>query len=225
MSNKRQIFIALAMVGISLLAYFITPDKKVFHERNMLDLESMVPKTFGLWKIDPTAIAMISPEIDKNRQLGNIYNQVLMRTYVNDSNERVMFTIAYGGDQSDSMQLHRPEVCYVFQGFKITREFEDAIKIGGVDLQIKRLIAVNGRRSEPITYWIKIGDKVVADRIGRKLEQLKYGLTGKIPDGMLLRVSNISKNEADSFKLHEKFINDLYDKLGEKLRTRIVGRK
>jgi EpsI family protein len=78
-------------------------------------------------------------------------------------------------------------------------------------------------RYEPITYWIVIGRRVVSGRFQRKLEQLKYGLTGKIPDGMLVRVSSIGRDEARNLSRQDSFIRDLYGALDKGALERVMG--
>jgi len=56
-------------------------------------------------------------------------------------------------------------------------------------------------------YWIVIGRRVVSGRFQRKLEQLKYGLTGKIPDVMkpgifLARIHSYGISTGHSIKAH-----------------------
>jgi hypothetical protein len=41
--------------------------------------------------------------------------------------------------------------------------------------------------------------------------QLRFGLSGQIPDGMLVRVSSISSNPAQAFNGQEEFISALLE--------------
>ena len=47
----------------------------------------------------------------------------------------------------------------------------------------------------------------------KKLEELRYGLHGEIPDGMLFRVSSIDTNTQSAFSLQESFVRDLLNSL------------
>ena len=49
---------------------------------------------------------LVLPAPDVQSQINAIYNQVLTRTYVSDSGQRVMLLIAYGGDQYDGTSAH-----------------------------------------------------------------------------------------------------------------------
>ena len=68
-----------------------------------------------------------------------------------------------------------------------------ATRFGAVP--VKRLVARQNSRNEPITYWITVGDKAIRSGIEQKMQRLAYGLSGKIPDGMLVRVSTIAADE------------------------------
>ncbi|HEU4708706.1 MAG TPA: EpsI family protein, partial [Methylophilaceae bacterium] len=91
-------------------------------------------------------------------------------------------------------------------------------------LPVRRLLAVQGRRNEPITYWITIGDQATLPGLKRKLQQIGYGLTGKIPDGMLVRVSSISSQTGSAYQLQEKFIRDMLQNMDTQDRLRVAGR-
>ncbi|WP_432382727.1 exosortase-associated protein EpsI, B-type [Duganella sp. P38] len=150
---------------------------------------------------------MVSPEVQA--KLDAIYNQTLSRTYVNSHGQRVMLSIAYGGDQSDSTQLHRPEVCYVAQGFQVFGKHTAMLDSGYGQWPVKRLMATQGRREEPITYWISIGNTMITSHFQQKLVQLQYGLRGLIPDGFLVRVSSLSDDQAAGYALEQHFARDM----------------
>ena len=158
-------------------------------------------------------------------QLDALYDQTLTRTYINSKGQRIMLSIAYGGDQSgDKAQVHRPEFCYAAQGFQLSSNFESQIRTESGTLPVRRLKAVQGKRNEPITYWITVGDNVTLPGLGRKLIQLRYGLTGKVPDGMLVRVSSIDQDTANAYQVQDRFISDMLAAVNEQDRIRVAGR-
>jgi len=157
--------------------------------------------------------------------LDAIYDQTLARTYVNSRGQRVMLSIAYGGDQgSDKTQVHRPEFCYAAQGFQLSKSFENEVAMATGALPVRRLTAVQGTRNEPITYWITVGDQVALPGISRKLLQIRYGITGKVPDGMLVRVSSIGDQAPTAYALHDEFIKDMLAAATADDRVRLAGR-
>ena len=87
-----------------------------------------------------------------------------------------------------------------------------------------RLLAVKGGRSEPVTYWFTMGDQVVMSRPGRLYAQLKYGLRGVIPDGMLVRISNLSGDSRASYAAHAQFLQAMLGALDAPTLARVAGR-
>jgi EpsI family protein len=182
----------------------------------------MIPARFSGWAID-TSIVPLTPDPDQQTALARIYDQTLSRTYVNARGERVMLSIAYGGDQSNALQLHLPEVCYAAQGFQMLGASDGVLATRFGPLPVKRLVARQNARNEPITYWITIGDKAVASGIGQKLQRLAYGVSGRIPDGMLVRVSTIQSDQRAAYRVQDAFIGQMLDVLPARDRARLLG--
>lgn len=219
----KHLVIGVCMFAAAGMALALKPTAKIADAGPKIDLEVLIPKTFGDWKIDETIVPiMVSPEV--RAKLDQLYGQTLTRTYINNAGRRVMLSIAYGTNQgSDDFQVHRPEFCYTAQGFQVKKSVEDTLNYGSGILPIRRLEAIQGPRNEPITYWITIGDKATLPGLGRKLTQLSYGLTGKIPDGMLIRVSSISPNTNQEYQLQDQFVNEMLDAVDPAQRVRLTG--
>lgn len=219
-----SVFMALLMVSSAALAVALKPGHRLVDELPPLSLEEAIPKSFGEWRVD-TSIMPIDPSPDLQANLDEIYSQLLARTYVNGQGERIMLSIAYGADQSgDGSQVHRPEFCYTAQGFQVMANNVGNLVTQYGTLPVRRLLAVQGRRNEPITYWVTVGDKATLPGLSRKVEQLAYGLTGKIPDGMLVRVSSISSRSDSAYQLQEKFVRDMLQSMDTPNRLRVAGR-
>jgi EpsI family protein len=218
----RALLVLLAMLLATGLSVAAKPRTRVADEGPKIDLEQIVPKAFGEWAVDERVVPVL-PSPEQQALLSKLYNQTLARTYLNDKGERIMLSIAYGGDQSDSMQVHRPEVCYAAQGFQILSEMRGLLQTQFGSIPVKRLVARQGGRIEPITYWVTVGDKPTYPGLRQKLVQLTYGLTGKIPDGMLIRVSSIDRRNTDAYELQVGFVRDLIASLDIDNRKRLIG--
>jgi len=188
-----------------------------------VDLESMIPDAFGEWRIDRT-IAPIAVAPDVQAKLDKLYNQTLARTYYRPDGQRIMLSIAYGGDQSDAMRAHRPEVCYSAQGFDVGGLAKGLMQIADDRIPVMRLVARQRNRIEPITYWMVVGDQVARTGLEQKLAQLKFGFSGVIPDGILVRVSSIGANSSSAYELHERFAAELVRSIDGSSRLRLVGK-
>jgi EpsI family protein len=223
---KSPIFISLTlgflMVLSGVLTKYMTPSVQSDPQMDIINLEVMIPLEFDQWKIDhSTALPMINPDVQG--LLKKIYNQTLSRTYINSAGERVMLSIAYGIDQSSDLHVHRPEICYASSGFnisKITKTFVDTT-IG--QIPVMRLVAKQGTRNEPVTYWIRIGDSLTRGWIEQKLTTIGYSLTGKVPDGLLFRISTISQDEQDSYRIQKAFLSGLMQAVRREDRHWLIG--
>ena len=221
--SLKHLVIGLCMFAAAGMALALKPTIKVADVGPKIDLEVLIPKAFGDWKIDET-IAPLIANPEQEAIINKIYNQTLTRTYVNAKGERIMLSIAYGGDQSDSMAMHKPEVCYPAQGFQILKSPTVSTFVTDAgSIPVKRLVATQGARIEPITYWTTVGDKVAVSGLKWKIQQMKYGLTGKIPDGLLFRISSIQADDVNAYKTQDAFTRDLLKVMPSADRQRIIG--
>jgi EpsI family protein len=225
---KRSVFVSLVMgmfmVLSSALAMLATPTLMSADNPDKINLEAIIPNEFDGWKVDLNSIEPLV-STDVKGEINKIYDQTLSRTYVNSQGERVMLAIAYGMDQRVDSQVHRPEICYASGGFnikKITKIFLDTTfgKIPAL-----RLVAKQGNRNEPITYWIKIGNSLTRGWFEEKWATFKYELTGQIPDGLLFRVSTIANDEEASYQVQQTFITDLLKSMRAGDRQWLVGQQ
>jgi exosortase B len=188
-----------------------------------IGLEEMIPARFGEWQLDPEMVPL-APAPDVQANLDRIYREIVNRTYVNAAGERVMLTVAYGGDQSDALKAHRQESCYAAQGFEIHGLAHGRLALDKGAIPVTRMVAVRGERVEPVTYWLTMGDRVVLSRAERLKVQLASGLAGRIPDGMLVRVSTIGDDAARAFPQHRSFVAALLAAMPAAEAARLVGR-
>jgi exosortase B len=204
----RALWLTLALLLAAIAAQYLTPTRYQADQRK-LDLETLVPGTFADWRIDDQArITLVSPEIKAN--LERLYSQSLARTYINSHGQRIMLSIAYGGNQlGNELQAHRPEYCYRAQGFTLLDAHESRLILPGQDLSVRRLVARQEARTEPVTYWMTVGDHLALPGLSRKIAQIRYGLQGQIPDGMLVRISSVDRDSERAFALQADFITDL----------------
>ncbi|MEN3276833.1 MAG: hypothetical protein V7631_2623 [Massilia sp.] len=219
---RANLLLGVAMAVTSALTVALTPSPKAMAERAAFSLDGMIPVRFGSWQVDP-GIVPLTPNPEQQGALERIYDQTLSRTYVDAAGRRVMLSIAYGGDQSRALQLHLPEVCYVAQGFHLVSDDSGQIATPYGTLPVERLVARQGDRNEPITYWITIGDRATRSGIEQKLRRLAHGLSGDIPDGMLVRLSSITTDEPGAWRLHERFATELLAAVDAAGRTRLIG--
>lgn len=206
-SNRRKAVGVLSLAAVAGLGAAVwKPRAKLADTRPPIKLDTLFPTRFGDWSADLNVpVQLVSP--DQQAVLDKIYNQTLSRVYVDSTGQRVMLSVAYGGDQSDGTRAHRPEVCYPAQGFQIMQSGTGDLALqSGKVLPVRQLIAKQGARIEPITYWITVGDRTTLSGTEQKLAQLRYSTRGLIPDGMLVRASTIDNNSTRAFAVHRQFM-------------------
>jgi EpsI family protein len=218
----RALIALVLMVAAYVGGLWWRPTAHLADTRAKVELEAMFPKQFGDWSIDDRMpVQLVSP--DTQAILNKIYNQTLSRTYVNTRGDRIMLSVAYGGDQSDGTRAHRPEVCYPAQGFQIVSSGDAVMQTPAHSLRVRHLVARAGARNEPISYWIVVGDRITLSGTEQKLAQLSYSLRGIIPDGMLVRVSSIDPEAQHAFQIQQGFVAQLSSALPSQYQAQVIG--
>jgi EpsI family protein len=223
MSRRRGLILLSAMAGTAWASESFKPRQRLSITKPPIQLDQQVPKVMDGWAIDASIIPL-QPDASLQARLDVLYSQLLARTYVNSLGQRVMLSIAYGADQSsEATAVHRPEFCYSAQGFRVSNAGKQILDLGGKPLEVQRLIGEMGARVEPITYWVTLDEHATLPGLSRKLDQLRYGLKGQIPDGMLVRVSTVGLPKAESFAVQQQFLEALYKSVPASVRSRFFG--
>jgi EpsI family protein len=226
-SQRRDAFIALVLALVVVLgAYLLTPRHKMAEINKDLKLAEIIPESFGGWQLDRVAFsAVVNPQ--QKELLDALYSQTLSRTYINSVGQRVMLSIAYGESQAGGLELHRPEVCYVAQGFSLEKAGSSLINLPpqGESITIQHLIAWTGPRREPISYWMRVGDDVVPSGTPQQISRVRQGFMGWIPDGLLFRVSTISedKDKDAAYRIQAEFVSELFSAISPAGRRFLIG--
>jgi len=221
-SHRIAFVIAALMCAASVGAIVARPSTKAAGLQPAISLETMIPKQFGDWREEPQRIVqVVNPQTQE--LLDKLYSDTLSRTYVNVSGYRIMLSLAYGSDQRGTLQAHKPEVCYPAQGFTLHRSEASRLETPFGTVPAQRLFTSKGPRQEPVTYWFTVGDMAVQGKIQKRLVDLRYGLTGRIPDGMLFRVSSIDSDQARANRLQDQFVNQLLQVVTPADRKRLSG--
>ena len=218
----RALFAALLLISASGLAHVTKPTIHLADQRGKVDIETVFPTAFGGWRVDTNLpVSIVSPDVEA--LLKTLYAQTVTRTYVGPRGERIMLSVAYGGDQSDATRAHRPDVCYPAQGFDILSNQDARIDVGQAELPVRHMVAKQGQRFEPVTFWFVVGEHIAVSGQQQKLAQLRYGVRGVIPDGMLVRVSSINPDTAAAYETQARFIADMRAAMPQPARLRVFG--
>lgn len=218
---KRNLALLFAMIMCASAAYALTPRHKISQLQPMPILEDVVPQSFGDWHSVLGRFQVIDPA--QKLTLTKIYDQTLSRTYENSAGYRIMLSMAYGGNQRDELELHKPEVCYVAQGFLLNEKSKTQLQLATHTIPVTRLNVTQGNRIEPVTYWATVGNTVVNNGYAKKLVEIRYGIAGKIPDGVLIRISSIDNDQQAAYQVHEQFANEFLAALPDAIKTKLLG--
>lgn len=213
-----MVLMVVAVIG----AEWWKPTRKLANELGVLQLDKLVPFEFDDWRDVPQTIAaVVNPQ--QAEAIDKIYSQTLSRTYVNSKGDYIMLSIAYGEDQSDTNQVHLPDVCYPAQGFQIKISEKGLLETSYGNIKVKRMLTYMGNRIEPLTYWTTVGGLVVSGGTETKLAQLRYGFRSITPDGLIFRVSSITSDAEYAYKVQEEFVSKLLKSMTAEQRSRVAG--
>jgi exosortase B len=213
---KPAIAVGVAMMLAVALAQTIRPAQTL--DTAIPELAGMVPASFGDWREEPSPYLQVDLANGEDPAFDKLYEATLMRTYVNGAGQRVMLALAYARRQSQDVRIHRPEVCYEAQGFEVIAMQPADFRLGrGADtITGVRLLTRNRDRFEAVSYWIRVGDQFPRGAFETRWNTFRQGLAGRIPDGLLVRVSTIDRSASGTeaaYKLQERFLLDLVNAL------------
>lgn len=214
MIDRRDMIIGLLSAGAFGTSEILRPRERVrlFPEGK---LEDIVPQRIGPWEEMPGG-NIITP-VTPNSLADRLYSATVARLYVEPAvpDRAVMLLIAYGGEQSDMLQLHRPETCYPAVGMDITSRHLDTIGLpGGQTLPATRLTAGNAGRTETIIYWTRLGEEFPRSAAEQRRDRLKTAMKGVIGDGILVRASTPrGPSTAEDFAYLERFLGEMVSAL------------
>lgn len=196
------------------------------HEVRLLQsgkLADSVPTKFGDWMSedtgDPYAVN------GEGTLSAKLYNELLVRQYISVSRGLgVTVLFAYGGRQSDELQLHRPEVCYPAFGFNLVRNEPVDLRVGRSALiPARRLAAESNNNRESIVYWSRMGELIPQDGGQQRAARLKIAMQGIIPDGLLCRFSTGGGTPERDWGVLGGFVNELLLATAPSHRAVLVG--
>jgi EpsI family protein len=157
-------------------------------------IDAALPGRVGAWRavpwqgpLDANVRRHDAPDFD------NPYDQVAMRAYAGAHGRVLTLVVAWGASQRQEVKIHRPELCYLAQGYHV-QGLQDArigtvagaaVPIDGQRMQVRS----SGGALEAVTWWIRIGGLYSQGAVATRLHILAEGLQGRVPDGVLVRAS------------------------------------
>jgi EpsI family protein len=212
---RRAVLVCLALIASVLLAQWARPRSAEL--ASPPNLEEAVPRQFGQWKELRSPYLQVRLTTGAAPGMSQPYDQTLMRTYVNSQGQHVMLALAWGQRQSQEVKIHRPDLCYVAQGFAIKSlqptQFKGMEASSPVTVSGKHMVAMSAQGGEAVAYWIRIGSVYSESAWETRKHLLTEGFAGRIPDGILVRASQAIRQAdeaAAAFPQLEEFLAELY---------------
>ncbi|MEO0878579.1 MAG: exosortase C-terminal domain/associated protein EpsI [Pseudomonadota bacterium] len=183
-------------------------------------LERLLPDAFGVWSRVALSDAVLPQETDLGPGEAIAY-----RSYQDDLGRKVTLVAAYGPPLGDSVRLHRPETCYVAQGFTIEDRKVETMSLSGAGgwrraVDIVHLATKSPARREAVTYWLRSGDTFTTD--ARATQFLSFQRGAAQLDGAMIRVSSQGDDDI-LFGLHQRFLNAFAAALDEEGAALLIG--
>ena len=206
----RALFLAVLMGMVSIGVAILKPAPTA----NALapDLEALLPDHFAGWTRMDQASAVLPPEATLGPG-----EAVAYRAYRDPAGRIVTLVAAYGPPLGDSVRLHRPESCYVAQGFSIRDREVRTVQLGAVAAPAVRLVAQQDRRIETVSYVMRDGNAFVSSAAGHGLLSLTRAFESA-SDGILVRIST-SGAGVGADGVHDDFLKAFGDALSPDARA------
>jgi EpsI family protein len=220
--------IAALMLAAVLVARLATPS--LISVENAPNLEERVPKAFGDWRLLPSNLVQVGVLAGTETNIDQPYDQTVMRTYVNSRGEHVQLALAWGKRQRQEVKIHRPDLCYVAQGWRVlsltNKQMVDIRYADQPVLGKRMLVSVGNAAQDAVSYWMRIGHVFSEDAWTTRAHIFTEGLAGRIPDGILVRASARVPSGGDvnfAWELSERFLSDLTAALDPATAAMLVG--
>ena len=204
--SRRNVLTGLALMGAASVAYARQPQVGPKH-LGKGGLDALIPKQLGDWQFETTSGLVLPPP---DATADRLYDEVLTRVYSRPDGAAVMFLVAYSSVQDGLLQLHRPEVCYPSSGYKLSETQIRPVAFGNGDrVPARRFTAASPTRVEHVLYWTRLGQALPTSWSEQRLAVVRANLQGLIPDGVLVRMSNVENDAEKAFGVLEQFASNL----------------
>lgn len=218
--TRRSVIAGGLLGGVGLVANSRRPDVP-FRMIEGARLDPLFPKQVGDWSYE-TSSGLVLPPADQLRD--RLYNAVLTRYYASPTQLPVMLLVAYNGTQDGMLQVHRPEVCYPASGYELLEQRLIPLDVGGgLTVPGHYIGARSASRSEQLIYWTRIGNDFPTRWWAQHWAVAKENLKGRVPDGVLVRISTAAPDDKSATLTLMRFIPALLAKLSPTARRVVFG--
>ncbi|MES2492308.1 MAG: exosortase C-terminal domain/associated protein EpsI [Pseudomonadota bacterium] len=224
MPSRRDIMLGLGCAGALGAAEALRPRSRLTLMPAAVSLSDLIPGRWPGWH-QGGAGDIVIPQTPGSLS-SRLYREQLARVYRSESGSQpdIMLLIAYGGAQSDGLQLHRPEACYPAVGFEIdSRRFVELSTPGLGPVPAVALTARSRGRVEDIIYWTRVGRSRPRTSSEQTLVYLRQAMQGYVGDGVLVRASAVRGGSAPEFGAVRAFLESMVAALSPGARAGMIG--
>lgn len=216
--KMRLLFVCCLMVLASATTAVLRTPNETLPARD-LALDTLLPEELADWSKVEISSIILPAELELEED-----EAVLYRAYRDRAGRMITLVAAYGPPRGDSVRLHRPESCYVAQGFSINTRKISNLDTGDVSIPVIGLRAQRLLRGEAVSYWLRDGDAFVTDASSRQWLSLKSGLQART-DSALIRISSPTTNLEDESaeELHRAFLSAFVAELSPEAHALFIG--
>lgn len=217
--DRRQFLLGGALLAVSGAAWWLAPVQSIASAAEGA-LEAAIPRRIAGYRF-ATTTGLVLPDEQRTR----VYDQVLTRIYIAEGQPAIMLLIAYGSAQDAGLAIHRPESCYPSAGYTVspTRPVALASLAKARAAAATFLSAERGDRVEQIYYWTRVGSRFPTSPAREKFDVLAANLGGAMPDGVLVRLSMLSREPDAALPQLEAFNAALIRAVGPAGRRMLLG--
>ena len=218
--SRRHFVVGALLTGASIASYAALPKVRYPRIDNRV-FESWIPERVGPWTLQAVSgIVLPPPDALRDR----LYDNLVTRVYGIPGEPQIMMLIAYNNRQDGVLQLHRPEICYVAGGFKLSPLQPVKLTLpNGRDIPANLFTAEGGERTEQVLYWTRLGASFPRSWLEQRLSVVAANLDGEIPDGVLMRVSLIDPNRGQALEILRTFLTTFFSFTPPQLRRVLIG--
>lgn len=202
--SAKGLIIGLTLAAAAVGARMLTP---TLHDMGQVpSLDTTLPKAIGEWKLIETATVQVGLSTDTS--MSQPYNQSVMRSYTDHKGHVINLAVAWGEKQRQEIKIHRPELCYPAQGLQVLALTDVTFPIrsaSGTSVIGKRMLTRDhSGQFEVVSYWIRIGGIYSDSAWQTRSHIFTEGLAGRIPDGVLVRVSQRAADESQLDAIYQR---------------------
>jgi EpsI family protein len=152
-----------------------------------------------------------------------LYDNLVTAAYQAPGEPTVMLLLAYNNKQDGVVQVHRPEVCYPVGGFRLSETRKIVLDLQGRAVPANIFSADGPDRKEQVVYFTRLGTAFPRSWAEQRIAVARDNLAGRIPDGMMMRISVLGADQHSAQAVLTGFSRDFLRASPPSLQALLLG--